>query len=85
MVDLLKVLPPVKKSEQVNRGSSNGGSQMGVSHGKFEEDEVLDAKAPIYSLSLDKRLLQCGLTRHRAALEGWKKETENTYVAPVNI
>lgn len=82
LVDALKMLPPI---EQGKNESPNGGSQVSMSHGKFEEDEVLDAKAPIYSISLDKRLLQCGLTRHKAALEGWKKETETKYVVLVKL
>ncbi|GMH35843.1 hypothetical protein BSKO_03711 [Bryopsis sp. KO-2023] len=42
------------------------------------EDDVLDARAPVYSTNLDKRLLQCGLTRHKAALEGRKEDTKNS-------
>lgn len=76
MMELFKSLSPSADAPHAARGEkkklANNPKQL---HPRgAEEDVVLDAKAPVYSCNLDKRLLQCGLSRHKAALEGRKKE-----------
>lgn len=81
MMELFKSWSPLSDVSHAERGDrSYATSPKPHRRMRSEEDVVLDAKAPVYSINLDKRLLQCGLSRHKAALEGRKKEGFNMCV-----